>query len=148
MKRVVRHIEVLVADRDVNIRSALKLLLINEHNNINITEAVNIENLQQLTGCRTYNLVIVDWSFSHNDTGRLIYRFRETQPSIIIIVLSKRREDKAAALEAGANAFVYKGDPPENLYNTLLTYLDVASTIIAKTPSVIPPRPRPIYLFI
>lgn len=140
-----RQIEVLIADRDESNRSALKLLLFNENNYIIITEAANIENGQGLADCHNFNLAIVDWDFNFHNTKLLIDHLRQTHPNIVIIVLSKRLEDKTAALEVGAQAFIYKGDPPGYLHQTLLTYLNIVAMHTIKEPSSTLPRSRPMY---
>ena len=145
MRKGLPDVEILIADRDDHLRSALKLMLTNDHNNINITEVGNVEDVKQMMGVARFNLVIIDWILQRNGAKELITTFRERQPDIIIIVLSMRMEDQAAALKAGANAFVYKGDPPEHLHNTLLTYLESVSKTLGRMHSVLPSGPRPIY---
>ena len=144
MKEGLQNMEILIVDRDDNLRSALKLLLMNDHVNINITEAGNMESALRVMDATKFNLAIVDWNLHRNSARDLITKYRARQPNIIIIVLSMRIEDKAAALEVGTDAFVYKGDPPEQLHNTLLTYLAKASERLGKRASVLPSCPRPI----
>ena len=47
-------------------------------------------------------------------------QIRQAYPSAQIVAMSSRPETRQVALEAGADAFVCKGDPPE----TLLAVLD------------------------
>jgi CheY-like chemotaxis protein len=141
----VQQITVLVADRDDNSRSALKLFLVNEDNNLNISEAGSLEALQQLTSIANFNLMIIDWNFNRHDVSTLIKHYRKIQPNIIILVLSNRVEDKFPALEAGANAFVCKGDPPEFLYHTLGVHLDLAAQKQERMKAAIHSCAKPIY---
>lgn len=120
------QMKVLIADRDESIRSALKLLLSNEDRNIVIIESAGVAPDQSLGDYPEANLIIIDWAFAGADTESLTQQLHQRRPDGVIIVLSKRLEDKAAALEAGAQAFIYKGDPPDSLYHTLMPYLNAA----------------------
>jgi len=45
--------------------------------------------------------------------------WRTAQPGLAIIALSSNPESRRAALAAGADAFVSKGDPPEWLMDSI-----------------------------
>jgi DNA-binding response OmpR family regulator len=123
----------------------LTLLLKHEHQNLTIYEAENIENLKTFMNNGLYNLVIIDWHFSRTEMDTLILELRSKNNDTIVVVLSQHLEDKAAAFAAGANAFVYKGDTPEQLQHTLLTYLNRASNEDDLASSVMPTCVRPIF---
>jgi DNA-binding NarL/FixJ family response regulator len=145
MKKDNHNVEILVADRDINHRSALRLLLLNDCKNVNVTEASDLDSINTLMGAHRFNVIILDWNFVRNGVRDLIKNCHETDGHTHIIVLSARLENKAAALDAGASAFVYKGDPPEVLHTTLLTFVEKAAARINRKPSVLPSCTRPIY---
>ena len=140
-----RKIEVLVADRDDKSRSALKLILVNAHNNVNITEAANMDNLQRLMEYRTFDIALVEWEFQPHKAYEFISQLQASQSGIIVIALSHHLEDKDPALDLGVDAFVYKGDHPELLQKTLVTYLDLASRQISQATMAAPSCSRPIF---
>ncbi|TFG71756.1 MAG: response regulator [Anaerolineales bacterium] len=125
MKTSDGQIKVLIADRDESNRSAIKLLLINENKNIVITETASMSTVLSQADYDRFNLIIIDWEFDGHGTKSLIHHLHQAQPNISIIVLSKHLEDKAVALEVGAQEFIYKGDPPGSLYHKLLPYLNL-----------------------
>jgi DNA-binding response OmpR family regulator len=96
-------------------------------------------------GASRFNVIILDWNFVPDGVRDLIKNYHETDRNSHFIVLSARLENKVAALDAGASAFVYKGDAPEVLHNTLVTFVEKAATQINRKPSVLPSCTRPIY---
>jgi DNA-binding NarL/FixJ family response regulator len=61
------------------------------------------------------DLVLLDWSLLQKPAVDLLVALREVCPHLAVIVLSGKPELRAAALTAGADAFVTKVDPPEQL---------------------------------
>jgi CheY-like chemotaxis protein len=66
----------------------------------------------QAGALRTRNL---DWQLPGLAADHLLTTLREACPGLYVIALSGRPEARRAALAAGADAFVYKCDPPERL---------------------------------
>ncbi|MDF1514280.1 MAG: response regulator [Anaerolineae bacterium] len=121
------QVEILIADRDKKTRSALKLMVLNTHKRAVITEAASANDLQRLAVSNPFDIALVDWDLTRNNGNEtLISLLKDCQPGLVIIALSARVEDQAAALELGADTYVYKGDLPENLHRTLQSYLDSA----------------------
>ena len=78
-------------------------------------EAEDVEQaLEQVTGQRP-DLVLLDWELPGQNGDSALVELRTAQPELVVIVLSGRPEARRAALAAGADAFVSKGDPPERL---------------------------------
>ena len=145
MKEGLQNVAILIADRDGNHRSALRLLLVNDYHNTSISEAATVESLVELISVSKFNILIIDWNFMRNGAKELISKYCERHQDTFFIVLSTQVENKTAALQAGANAFVYKGDPPEHLSTLLSSYVETAAQRKNVTPSVASSCARPIY---
>jgi DNA-binding NarL/FixJ family response regulator len=106
---------VLVADDQAKVRSALRLVVDQQQGIVVQGEAVNTTGLLDWVKAAAPDLVLLDWELPGPDRDHLLPRLRETCPETKVIALSGRPEAREAALEAGADAFVSKGDPPETL---------------------------------
>ncbi len=113
---------VLLADDQNKVRSALRLLLGQEPGLSVVGEAIGVEGLlaQMETACP--DLVLLDWELPGLSTAELLPTLRALCPRLRVIALSGRPEARRAALAAGADAFVSKGDPPERLLTTLRAF--------------------------
>jgi DNA-binding NarL/FixJ family response regulator len=127
---------ILVADDQPKVRSALRLLLEQEPGLSVVGEAAETESLLAQAEAICPDLVLLDWELpslqatdpSTPSTGseagsghRLLSALRALCSHLLVIALSGRPEARQAALVAGADAFVSKGDPPEQLLTTLHT---------------------------
>jgi CheY-like chemotaxis protein len=64
-------------------------------------------------------MLILDWMLPGFTEAGSIAALRDISPDLIIIALSGRPELGAEAINAGADAFVSKIDPPERLLTTI-----------------------------
>jgi DNA-binding NarL/FixJ family response regulator len=129
------EMRVLVADDQAAVRSALRWLL-NEEPGISVVgEAIRVEDLLAQAGDIQPDLVLLDWelpgllaaslsnSASPSTVGqagcRLLNVLHALHSHPKVIALSGRPDVRQEALDAGADAFVSKGDPPERLLATL-----------------------------
>jgi len=111
---------VLLADDQPEVRSALRLLLEQEQGLSVAGEASEVEGLLNQTSATGPDLILLDWElFAIQPPSRLIAALRVLCPQVQVIILSGRPEARAAALLAGADAFVSKGDPPDGLLAAL-----------------------------
>jgi DNA-binding NarL/FixJ family response regulator len=106
---------VLLADDQSKVRSALRLLLEQEPGIQVLGEAVDTTGLLDWVKEACPDLVLLDWELPGLGVDRLLPTLRELCPGLAVIALSGRPEARRAALDAGADAFVSKGDPPEQL---------------------------------
>lgn len=156
---------VLVADDQAAVRCALRRLLKEEPEFSVVDEAVRVEDLLAQVRVTRPDLVLLDWelpglfvvSFSGTKSCGAVEQTRRCLLDALhafhfrpkVIVLSGRPEVCQAALDAGADAFVSKGDPPERLlaalhtvskevdmYRTLLVPLDGSKRAEAILPHV------------
>ena len=115
---------VLVADDQTAVRSALRRLLKEEPGLSSVDEAVRVEGLLVKAMVTRPDLVLLDWELPGLPTVeqtrcRFLDSLRALDTHPKVIALSGRPGARRAALDAGADAFVSKGDPPERLLTAI-----------------------------
>ena len=120
---------ILLADDQPEVRSALRLLLENESWMGEVDEAVDAQDLLNQVKATFPDLVLLDWELpglqsEHKScliscSSITIAGLRSISPRSKVIVLSGRLEARTEALNAQADFFVSKGDPPDVLLATL-----------------------------
>jgi len=106
---------VLLADDQAKVRSALRLLLKHQPGISILGEAVDTTGLLDWVKAACPDLVLLDWELPGLEVDDLLPTLHELCPRLAVIALSGRPEARQAALDAGVDAFVSKGDPPERL---------------------------------
>jgi DNA-binding NarL/FixJ family response regulator len=115
--RMVKHI--LIADDQPKVRLALRLLLEQEQGLIVVAEADDAEGLLAQAEAICPDLVLLDWSLQAAAAVDLLPALRSLCPNLAVIVLSGQPGIEEYALEAGADGFVSKADPPEQLLTAI-----------------------------
>ena len=122
---------ILLADDQPRVCSALRLLLEQEPGLTVVGEAAESDALLAQVAALHPDLVLLDWELPDangagpvrpDDPGSGAHLFallRRRCPDLRVVALSGRHEARRAAQEAGVDAFVSKGDPPERLLETL-----------------------------
>ena len=110
---------VFLVDDQVQVRSALRKLLKHRLNMQVIGEAVDIRNLGAELEAARPDLLLLDWSALGSRPGETLPALRARYPQLLVIVMSGRPEVRRAALAAGADAFISKTDPPDQLLAAL-----------------------------
>jgi DNA-binding NarL/FixJ family response regulator len=110
---------VIVADDQIEVRSAIKLLLEEKAGLEVVGEASDHHSLIKLLKTARPELVILDWELGEAKPGEAMPVIKATNPEIDVIVLSSRPQVQNVALKAGARAFVCKSDPPESLIKAI-----------------------------
>ena len=106
---------IILADDQPKVRLALRMLLEQEPGMCVVAEASSSDRLlAEVKTCRP-NLVLLDWGLGDSSPRPMLPTHRELQPALAVIVLSGEPWAEEAALDAGADAFVSKADPPEKL---------------------------------
>jgi DNA-binding NarL/FixJ family response regulator len=106
---------VLLADDQGKVRSALRLLLEHQAGVEILGEAVDTTGLLDWVKATCPDLILLDWELPGVPATALLPRLRDHCPGLQVVALSSRPEVCQAALDAGADAFVSKGEPPERL---------------------------------
>jgi len=110
---------ILLADDQKKVRFALRVLLERQPGCIVVGEATSAQDLLSQAQEICPDLVLLAWELPDRDVASLIAELRRECPPLRIIVLSGRPEARQAALAAGADTFVSKGDPPDCLLSAL-----------------------------
>lgn len=107
--------KVFVADDQAEVRSALRILLEQEEGFEMIGEAVDFDSL--LTGLKKDlpELILLDWELSDRSAACMVPILRQLANGLKIIAMSVRPEAAKAAMEAGVDAFISKGENPDRL---------------------------------
>ena len=108
-----KDMRVLVADDQAKVRSALRLLLMHEPEVEIVGEAVDSTGLLDWMKVVCPDLILLDWELPGLPGVALLPQLHDCCPRLRVIALSGRPEARQAALNAGADAFASKGDPPE-----------------------------------
>jgi two-component system invasion response regulator UvrY len=106
---------ILLADAQTKVRFALRVLLERQPGFEVVGDAACAEELFAHTAVCCPDVVLLDWSVAGTAADGLMLALRRSCPGVGVIVLSGRPEVREAALAAGADAFVSKGNPPEDL---------------------------------
>ncbi len=109
---------ILLADDQPAVCSALELLLRQEWPGSTVSEAKDAAALLAAVQRANPDLVLLDWELP-GLAAPMLPALRRARPGLLVLALSGRPEARAAALAAGADAFVSKGDPPECLLDAL-----------------------------
>jgi DNA-binding NarL/FixJ family response regulator len=104
-----------VADDQSKVRYALRVLLGQQPGMNVVGEATDAEELLTQARAESPDLVLVHWGL-HGLVGcDLVPALRQINDDLRVVALSARPEARCAALAAGADAFVFKADPPDRL---------------------------------
>jgi DNA-binding NarL/FixJ family response regulator len=111
--------QVLLADSDESVRSALNLILSQEPDLCIVGEAATTDQLLAQIESACPHLLLLTWGLPGRASADLLAEIRQRCPDMLIVALASRPEARAAALRAGAHAFVSKVDPPERLLGAI-----------------------------
>jgi len=108
-----------LADDDARARAALRLLFEQQSRMRVAGEAASGQALLAALLTAEPDVVLLDWELPGPPAPAVVAGIRVRCPDARVIALSGRIEAYRAALAAGVDAFVSKGDPPERLLTTL-----------------------------
>ncbi len=106
---------ILLADNRPRVRFALRALLRQQPGLEIVGEATDAQDLLAHAERACPQVVLLDWELPGLAAADLLSALREVCPNATVIALSGRVQARQLALDAGADAFVSKGDPPERL---------------------------------
>jgi DNA-binding NarL/FixJ family response regulator len=112
---------VLLADAEDNVRYGLRVLL-EERTDLQVAgEAADAESLLAQVEAACPDLVLLSWDLPGRKGTELVSALRSACPDLHVIVLSGRPEARTTILDAGADAFVSKVEPPERLLAAIVS---------------------------
>lgn len=112
---MVTWMRILLADDQARIRFALRVLLEHQPGLQVVGEAADAEDLLIQTGTTCCDVVLLGWELPGLSAVGSLTALRRMCPNLFVIALSGRPEARGAAIDAGADAFVSKIDPPDRL---------------------------------
>ncbi len=117
---MLKTLRILIVDDQQHTRRSLRALLATRFQLIDAREAANgIEAIRCVEECKP-DLVLMDVRMPEMDGIEATRIIKRKLVEVPVIMLTMYSEYKAAALAAGANAFLIKGEPVEQLLAVLL----------------------------
>ena len=110
---------ILIAEPVKEACSALRLFLGQQAGCDVIGEVCQSEQLLDRVVLEKPDVLLVDWGMLGREPVALLREMKAVHDPLYVIVLSTRPERRLQALQAGANAFVSKGDWPERMLKAL-----------------------------
>jgi DNA-binding NarL/FixJ family response regulator len=108
-------LNILIGDAQPRVRFGLRLLLEQQPGWKVAGEAEDALAVLNAICCGCPDLVLLDWELHGMPAQELLTVIRQACPNLWIIFMSSNVELRQAALQAGADVFAYKADPPEKL---------------------------------
>ncbi len=113
---------VFIADVKPDERSALRLLLIDLKMEIS-GEAADWLTTLSLAPINNTDMLLIDWDLLPNNPSVAIEKLRMACPAALVIVLISNLDVRQqAALSAGADAFISKGETPDRVVEHLRNF--------------------------
>ena len=119
----------IIADDQSGVRSALRFLLEQQATECVISEASDTASLFSLTDNGCPDVILLDAELEGISTGNnhdvngsfqsVVSMLRERCPKVHVVALSSRPDLRILTLCCGADAFVCKAEPPEELLKVL-----------------------------
>jgi DNA-binding NarL/FixJ family response regulator len=108
-------LNILIGDAQPRVRFGLRLLLEQQPGWRVVGEAEDAQALLDHVRRGCPDLVLLDWELPGMPAQELLSVIRQTCPRLWVVFMSGRDELRHTALQAGADVFAYKAEPPENL---------------------------------
>ena len=110
---------ILIADAQPKVRFALRVLLERQPDLEVVGEADDAKGLLSLLATLCPDMVLLGWELPGMDMECLMPSLRVGCPDLTVIALSGRLEAHRAAAAIGADAFVSKSSPPDQLLDAI-----------------------------
>jgi DNA-binding NarL/FixJ family response regulator len=111
-------VKILIADDDVHVRSALRLLL-QEQDFVAVDEADSVDELFRAVSESRPDVLLLDWDLTGLGSTSIMQRLLAIRRNLRVIAMSGRTEGRAAALRQGVRAFICKCEAPDALLSAL-----------------------------
>ena len=114
---------ILIGDAQPRVRFGLQLLFEQQADWKVVGEAEDAQALLEAVRFRCPDLVLLDWELPGMPADHLLALIRQECPHLGVIFMSGRIELRPMVLQAGADIFAYKADPPEKLLEQIRGYI-------------------------
>jgi DNA-binding NarL/FixJ family response regulator len=111
---------VFLADAQPEVRSSLRLLLVDLNMQV-VGEATDWPAVLAQAAATHPDLLVVDWELPAGFGAAPLAELRLACPGVRVVALSSQLEARQAALSAGADAFISKGEAPDRVAERLRT---------------------------
>ena len=111
--------KILLADDQPQVRSALRLLLEQKTKAQIVAEVETMQDLLVSTPTQPPEIILLDWELPGFASAGGLAAIRSAYSLARIVAMSSQPQARQPALQAGADYFVCKGDPPEKLLGAL-----------------------------
>jgi DNA-binding NarL/FixJ family response regulator len=109
-------LRILLADDDSKVRSALRLILEQDPRTDGIFEVENTETLLAWSALNEVDLVLLDWYLlGLHQPAHVFSYLRQNAPQLKIVAMGADNQSRQIAIALGADAYISKSDPPEEL---------------------------------
>jgi DNA-binding NarL/FixJ family response regulator len=112
-------VRVLLADDHSRVRWALRTAIREEPGLVVVGEVTQAEDLLAQVHTLRPDILLLEWELSGGIAGELLRALCGLDSGPQVIILGQQPASRAAALAAGADAFVSKADGPDQLLATL-----------------------------
>ena len=119
-KKTKPRFNVILADREPQVRSALRFLFAGRKGLGTVSEVTDTNQVIACIAGKCADLLLIDWDLPGQAIDTLLPIIKMICPRVFIVVLSAQEEDCQKALLAGADAYLGEYDPP----NLLLAIID------------------------
>jgi DNA-binding NarL/FixJ family response regulator len=109
------QLNILIGDAQPRVRFGLRLLLEQQSGWRVVGEVTDAQAMLDHVCSSCPDLVLLDWELPGMPAQQLLTEIRRTCPHLLVVFMSGKDELRQMALQAGADIFVYKADPPEKL---------------------------------
>ena len=113
---------ILIADENSAVRYGVAVLLEELPQARILGEAANFRDLHSLMRAGCPDLLLLSWELPGLNGANLLQAVRLICPRATIVVLSSQSEAAEQARAGGADAFVSKAEPPEQLWAVIKNY--------------------------
>jgi DNA-binding NarL/FixJ family response regulator len=117
-----QYMQILVVDKCSRIRSALRLLIEQATDHSVVADVADVEGLSSTLWETAPDLVLLEWELMHEFNSGMIASLKADYPQLKVVVLSGHPNCRKSAVDAGADHFMSKVDPPDRLLNILNSY--------------------------
>jgi DNA-binding NarL/FixJ family response regulator len=114
-----------IADPQGRVRFSLRVLLEQQPGWMVAGEAADGDELFLLLSNSPTDLLLIDWDVFIQPPGDTLLLLQSRYPKLRILILSGKQELRQAAIEAGADAFACKTEPPEKLLSLIYEMINL-----------------------